>query len=124
MFVGQAYGHFSIDAASGLVTLSKSLDREQQSVYNLTVQAVDQGTPQLTARATLVVQVLDVNDNPPEFENKYYHVSVPETSSVGMDVVKVWATSKDLGVNAEVTYSIIGGNEHRKFDIHPKSGGC
>ncbi|CAG0921142.1 unnamed protein product [Notodromas monacha] len=122
MFVGQAYGQFAIDSASGLVTLAKPLDRELQAMYNLTIQAVDQGTPQLTAEASIIVIVRDINDNPPEFENKYYHVSVPETAIVGMDVVKVWATSKDLGVNAEVSYSIIGGNEHKKFSIHPKSG--
>ena len=41
---------------------------------------------------------------------------------VGTDVVRVMATSKDIGVNAEISYSIIGGNEQRKFKIDPLSG--
>ena len=39
-----------------------------------------------------------------------------------MDVVRVLATSRDSGKNAEITYSIIGGNEHRRFTIHPRTG--
>ena len=38
------------------------------------------------------------------------------------DVVRVLATSKDIGVNADITYSIIGGNEHRKFKMDSKTG--
>lgn len=104
------------------MTLQKPLDREQKAVYNLTVRATDQGTPQLSKLARLLVFVLDINDNPPEFASKYYYAIVPEVESVGSEVVRVLATSKDTGVNAEVFYSIVGGNEHKKFDIHPKTG--
>ena len=41
---------------------------------------------------------------------------------LGTDVVRVLATSKDSGVNADITYSIVSGNEGRKFEIHPKTG--
>lgn len=41
---------------------------------------------------------------------------------MGTDVVRLMATSRDEGVNAEITYSIIGGNEARKFMIEPSSG--
>ena len=37
-------------------------------------------------------------------------------------MVRVLATSRDSGKNAEITYSIIGGNEHRRFTIHPRTG--
>lgn len=40
----------------------------------------------------------------------------------GTEVVRVQATSKDIGANAEVYYSIIGGNEHKKFAINNKTG--
>ena len=32
------------------------------------------------------------------------------------------ATSRDIGVNAEISYTIIGGNEHRKFSIDQETG--
>ena len=37
-------------------------------------------------------------------------------------MVRVLATSRDSGKSAEITYSIIGGNEHRRFTIHPRTG--
>ena len=72
----------------------------------------------------LEVVVLDVNDNPPEFSSKAYFASVEEGVQNGSseDVVRVLATSRDSGVNAEISYSIVGGNEHRLFSIDPKRG--
>ena len=35
-------GHFTIDPVSGIVSLTRSLDREIQSIYNLTIYAHDQ----------------------------------------------------------------------------------
>lgn len=64
----------------------------------------------------------DENDNPPEFASHTYYTTVTENANIGTDIVRVLATSRDSGKNAEITYSIIGGNEHRKFSIHPKIG--
>jgi protocadherin Fat 1/2/3 len=66
--------------------------------------------------------LLDVNDNPPEFTSKYYFATVAEGVPVGTDVVRLLATSRDIGVNAEISYAIVGGNEHRIFTIEPHSG--
>ena len=70
----------------------------------------------------LEIVVLDVNDNPPEFSSKAYFASVEEGVESGADVVRVLATSRDSGVNADISYSIVGGNEHRVFSIDPKRG--
>lgn len=121
-FIDSFNNHFKMASDSGIVTLAKPLDREIRAMYNLTVQAVDQGTPILSSVATLIVNVQDINDNPPEFTSKYYFAVVPEIDAVGTEVVRVLATSKDTGVNADIYYSIIGGNEHKKFKIDNKSG--
>jgi protocadherin Fat 1/2/3 len=113
---------FKIDAVSGIVSLAKPVDREVKAMYNLTLRATDNGKPKLTSSSNLVVLVLDINDNPPVFVSKMYSASVNENTPVGANVVHVQATSKDTGVNAEVSYSIVAGNEHRKFKINPKSG--
>ncbi|XP_065574069.1 fat-like cadherin-related tumor suppressor homolog isoform X5 [Artemia franciscana] len=114
--------HFMINDVSGIITLAKSLDRESNIMHNLTVIAKDQGSPQLSSTAFVTVVVLDVNDNPPEFESKTYFSAVPEDAHLGTEVIKVFATSLDTGVNAEIIYSILGGNEHRKFTIDPNTG--
>ena len=63
-----------------------------------------------------------MNDNPPQFASKYYFASISEGVEFGTDVVRVMATSRDIGVNAEISYTIIGGNEQRKFSIEPETG--
>lgn len=62
-----ADNHFNISPDSGIVTLAKKLDRETCETYNITVKAVDHGSPPLSSLTHLNVIVLDVNDNPPIF---------------------------------------------------------
>ncbi|XP_043267899.1 fat-like cadherin-related tumor suppressor homolog isoform X3 [Venturia canescens] len=121
-FIDSADGHFFIASDSGIVTLGKPLDRETKAMYNVTIQAIDQGTPQLASVAVLIVNVQDINDNPPEFTSKFYFARVPEIDAIGTEVARVLATSKDTGVNADVYYSIVGGNEHKKFQIDTDTG--
>ena len=114
--------HFIIDPESGILTVSKALDRETVAVYNFSVVAADLGTPAMTSAANISVVILDVNDNPPEFGRKTYYASMAESSPIGTEVVRVFATSLDIGVNAEIRYSIVGGNEHQKFSIDTQTG--
>lgn len=66
-----AENHFIISSDSGIVTLAKKLDRETCETYNITVKAVDHGSPPLSSLTQLNVIVLDVNDNPPIFVQRY-----------------------------------------------------
>lgn len=68
-----AGGMFEIAPESGLVRLAGSLDRETIPLYTLRVKAVDQGSPQLYRETTLYVNVLDVNDNPPQVRHTKQH---------------------------------------------------
>ncbi|XP_046891285.1 protocadherin Fat 3a isoform X1 [Hypomesus transpacificus] len=117
-----AGGSFSIDQTTGIVVLERSLDREQQPSYLITVRASDQGSPRLSSLANVTVTVLDINDNPPVFWRRDALASVAEDAALGEEVLRVHAASKDIGTNAEITYSIRSGNEHGKFHIHPLTG--
>ncbi|CAB1457852.1 unnamed protein product [Pleuronectes platessa] len=121
--VDSAGGSFSIDKSSGIVVLERVLDREVQSAYQITVLASDQGSPlPLSSLVNVTITVLDINDNPPVFERRDQMVTVLEDVGVGTEVLRVYAASKDIGTNAEITYSIRSGNEHGKFHIHPLTG--
>ena len=48
---------FKIDSRTGIVSLTKSLDREIRDSFNLSVRAMDSGRPRLTAVTSLVVRV-------------------------------------------------------------------
>lgn len=70
----------------------------------------------------LTILVLDVNDNAPVFQRRDYAVTVPEDVAVGTEVLRVLATSVDIGPNADITYNIRSGNELRKFSIDRNLG--
>ncbi|XP_078514538.1 protocadherin Fat 3 isoform X1 [Lissotriton helveticus] len=121
--VDSSDGHFSVDQTSGIVMLEQPLDRELQASYNITVKASDLSPMlMLSSLAVVTITVLDINDNPPVFERRDYLVTVAEDTSPGIEVLTVFAASKDIGTNAEIAYSVRSGNEQGKFRINPKTG--
>ncbi|KAK1798052.1 hypothetical protein P4O66_000551 [Electrophorus voltai] len=53
------------DVQTGQVSVASELDRETMPVYNLTLLAVDSGSPAATGTTTLIVTLEDINDNGP-----------------------------------------------------------
>lgn len=51
------------------------------------------------------------------FTSGLYQMSVPENAPVGSVVGRIWAKDRDIGINAEMTYSIIDGDGRDTFDI-------
>ncbi|XP_056592721.1 protocadherin Fat 1a isoform X2 [Triplophysa dalaica] len=119
-----ADGVFSIEEETGIVHLSRPLDRELQSLYTLRARATDRGSPRrLSSLTTVSISILDINDNPPVFERREYTATVAEDVSVGTQVLRVHATSRDTEAGAEITYAIINGNERGAFRVDPHTGG-
>jgi len=79
------------------------------------------GNPSLTSVATVTISLVDVNDNPPEFERTIYSLSVSEATPIGTSVGRVYATSRDIGVNADISYSVVD-SVTTDFDINSKTG--
>lgn len=73
-------------------------------------------------QVNLTILVLDVNDNAPVFQRRDYSITVPEDVAVGTEVLRVLATSVDIGLNAEITYRIRSGNELGRFSIDTNLG--
>lgn len=46
-----------------------------------------------------------------------YQMSVPESAPVGSVLGRIWAKDRDVGINAEMKYSIIDGDGRDTFDI-------
>lgn len=107
---------FSINPATGTIyTVLRSLDREVVDRYLVVVEARDGGGLSGTGTATIIVS--DVNDHPPVFTQRVYMASMPENLDINSEVVVVAATDGDEGENSVMTFSIIGGDEDRKFFI-------
>lgn len=107
---------------AGQIVLSGHLDRETTSKYTLIVQARDEGLVQLSTTTTVEVQVLDENDNAPEFAQTTSKISVSESTKATTELIRFKATDRDLGVNSEVSYSITWGNRKDVFFIDKSSG--
>jgi len=71
----------------------------------------DGGVPSLSSRTRVVVKVTDVNDAAPRFLDVQYRVRVPRlpTSALPLGVYRVVAADDDVGPNADIEYSIVGG---------------
>ncbi|XP_067093535.1 neural-cadherin [Osmerus mordax] len=105
---------FSINPSTGTIyTVLRSLDREVEDRYLVVVEARDGGG--LTGTGTATILVSDVNDHPPVFTQRVYTAQVAEELKVNSEVLAVSATDGDQGENAVVTFSIVGGDEDRKF---------
>lgn len=71
----------------------------------------------------VIVHVLDENDNKPTFPEKVYQIKLPERDrrKRGEPIYRAFAYDRDEGVNADLSYSIVDGNEDGKFFIDPKT---
>ncbi|NXY37034.1 PCDBG protein, partial [Pomatorhinus ruficollis] len=78
-----------------------ALDRERTAEYNITITATDWGTKRLSSRESIFVQISDVNDNPPEFTQEVYTMSVTENNSPMLRIGRMKATDADAGKNAQ-----------------------
>ncbi|XP_057206378.1 protocadherin Fat 3a isoform X2 [Triplophysa rosa] len=122
---GNPQNFFSINPRTGLIsTTSRKLDREQQAEHVLEVTVSDGGSSPRHTTVWVVIQVLDVNDNKPTFPEKVYQVRLPERTRKqrGAPIYRVFAYDQDQGANADLSYSIVDGNEDGKFIIDAKTG--
>lgn len=121
---GNELNHFSLEYSETfhIVRVNGILDREQINKYNLTIVATDKGTPPRSDTAFLIIHVNDVNDHEPVFEKTEYSAILSELAPPGTYVAGITATDEDSGVNAQIYYAFVSGNDNQWFDIDINSG--
>lgn len=115
-------GDFIIESTSGIVRTLRRLDRENVPLYSLRAFAMDKGVPARRTPVEIQVTVLDVNDNPPVFEQDEFDIFVEENSPIGLVVARITATDPDEGTNAQIMYQIVEGNIPEVFQLDIFSG--
>ncbi|XP_060904175.1 protocadherin alpha-3-like [Labrus mixtus] len=83
------------------------LDRENTSLYNVTITATDEGSPPLSSIRVITVQVSDVNDNAPRFMEPSVNIYMKENSPTGSVIYTISAFDPDLNNNAKLTYKLL-----------------
>uniref|UniRef100_A0A8C8SUZ8 FAT atypical cadherin 2 n=1 Tax=Pelusios castaneus TaxID=367368 RepID=A0A8C8SUZ8_9SAUR len=113
---------FDIDPNTGEITTAQVLDHETNHQFLMKVRATDHGIPPLSSEALVIVDVADINDNPPEFSQPQYEAKVSEMATCGHTVIKVQALDPDSGDTTRLEYVILSGNDNRHFTINTTSG--
>ncbi|XP_043982232.1 protocadherin gamma-A4-like isoform X22 [Gambusia affinis] len=91
------------------IVTTGQLDRELVSDYNITITAIDEGSPPLSSSKTIQLSVADINDNPPVFEEQSYSAYVSENNKPGSSLCTVSAQDPDWRQNGTVIYSLLPG---------------
>ena len=116
---------FSITSTGHLV-LSISPDYESTPRLAFVVYAKDQGTPSLTGSVNVVIDLVDVYDNPRSAssngQSPFYSLECPTTAQNGDVIVKVKVSEfgYTVGATDSVRYNMIGGST--VFDVGSTSG--
>ncbi|XP_050826781.1 cadherin-12 isoform X2 [Serinus canaria] len=87
--------YFTIDATEGTIATNELLDRESTAQYNFSIIASKVSNPLLTSKVNVIINVLDVNEFPPEISVPY-ETSVCENAKPGQVIQTITAADKDL----------------------------
>ena len=69
----------------------------------------------------VLITVLDENDSPPTFAFPVYRANISEEARSGSPVTRLTAHDADTGSNAQISYSIVSGNDGH-FTVDPDTG--
>ncbi|XP_025942286.1 cadherin-19 isoform X2 [Apteryx rowi] len=113
---GQPY--FSVEPKTGVIRMSSQMDRETKDQYLVIIQAKDMvgQAGAFSATATVTINLSDINDNAPKFQQRLYYMSISEEAPVGTTIGRLMAEDSDIGENAAMNY-FIEGDSTDVFDI-------
>ncbi|KAM8910604.1 protocadherin alpha-3-like isoform 10-T10 [Spinachia spinachia] len=107
---------FNIDPRTGDIKVTGLIDFEENENYEIDIQVSDRGTVPLYTDKTVIIKVVDLNDNAPEIEITSFSKSVLEDSKVGTTVALIGVHDLDSGPNGQVSCLI---REDVPFAISP-----
>ncbi|XP_015205222.2 protocadherin alpha-8-like isoform X14 [Lepisosteus oculatus] len=118
----------NVNSVSGDIYSMQSLNYEEVKTFRFQVQATDSGVPSQSSNATVIVYVLDENDNSPGILPPYSDhgsvntESIPLSAEAGYFVAKIRAVDADSGYNALLSFHIIEPKMNDLFRVSTSSG--
>ncbi|XP_029367997.1 protocadherin gamma-C5-like isoform X16 [Echeneis naucrates] len=118
-----------MNSDNGSIYSMHSFDYEKLKVFQILVQAKDQGSPCLSSNATVHVFILDQNDNAPAVIypssaalGSLSHQRMPRSAKAGHLVTKVTAVDADSGHNAWISYRLAEATDSSLFTVNLYTG--
>ncbi|XP_029518484.2 protocadherin alpha-3-like [Oncorhynchus nerka] len=106
---GKVRKRFDLDPKTGEIIVTGVIDYEENKIYEIDIQASDKGTAALTTEKSVIIKIVDVNDNAPEIEVTSFANAIPENSRPGTTVALINVNDLDSGLNGKVLSSISEG---------------
>ncbi|XP_026214176.1 protocadherin alpha-3-like [Anabas testudineus] len=107
---------FDINPLTGEIIVKGLINYEEKDRYEIEIEASDKGLAPLTTEKSVIIKIVDVNDNAPEIEVTSFSSSVPEDCRPGTTVALISVTDFDSGLNGKVICSV---NENVPFILSP-----
>ncbi|NXQ41727.1 PCD18 protein, partial [Catharus fuscescens] len=118
--------YVTIDPSNGAIYALRTFDHEEVNQISFVVQARDGGSQQLASNTTVVLTIIDENDNAPvivgpALRNSTAEISIPKDAEIGFLVARIRATDRDSGMNSELSCSIAADKESSIFVMDPQT---
>ncbi|KAG8579383.1 hypothetical protein GDO81_010856 [Engystomops pustulosus] len=97
---------FDLNQETGEISVKGVVDYEEADFYEISIRAKDKGNPEMESRCLVIIEIEDINDNPPEISLTSLVESVPENAAVGTAVGFLSVKDKDSGKNGEVNLEL------------------
>lgn len=121
--VGEASETLSLHPSQGILTATGSFDYELRRSHVITVIAFDNGTPSFTSTATVSLNVIDVNDEPPKFRHRQMTFEIEENLPAGSEVGYIEAFDLDSAPFNKITYHLADASrDFSVFAINRQTG--
>ncbi|XP_074530043.1 protocadherin alpha-7-like isoform X28 [Halichoeres trimaculatus] len=93
---------FEVEPLTGEIVVNGPIDFEAQDRYEIDIKASDKGQVPLATEKSVIITIVDLNDNAPEIEVTSFSKAIPEDSKPGTTVALISVQDKDSGVNGKV----------------------
>lgn len=122
---GNERGFFHLDPKNATLYLKRAIDLDAErnlpsNTFTLQIHASQVDNPLRSGVARVEVEVLDLNDNLPEFEVDLYNISIVENLPNGFSVLQVIARDRDQGENGQFDYELV--DPSGAFSVDARSG--
>ncbi|XP_029797046.1 protocadherin alpha-13-like [Suricata suricatta] len=97
---------FTINPNSGEIRTKGRLDFEEKKLYEISVEAIDKGNIPMAGHCTILVEVLDINDNIPQITITSLTLPVQEDAQVSTVIALISVSDRDSGANGQVTCTL------------------
>ncbi|XP_058852775.1 protocadherin alpha-7-like isoform X9 [Acipenser ruthenus] len=107
---------FQLEYTTGEITVKGSIDFEEKQVYEIDIQATDRGPFPIAVHCSVIVHIVDVNDNAPEIEVTSLTNTVSEDTLLGTAIALISVSDLDSGINSKIVCKL---SENAPFGLKP-----